>query len=125
MSSKKSNDPERPAIRALGRLTPQQWAERVLQVPDEIRPQVARVVWYDWFGQRESHERWPHLDCYLKNASFGHLIALRVAGATREQIAEADYGKSLSQSELAEQLIALGYPPNYAMKRSYYADHRL
>ena len=45
--------------------TPESWAEEVRKLPKEIRPMVGRIIWWDYFGGRNSEDRWNHLDEYL------------------------------------------------------------
>ncbi len=113
-----SKDPELPAIRRLKEVTPEEWAEQVLKLDPEIRPQVARVIWWDWFAGREVANRWPHLDHYIKTRSTNELKMQITAQWTREQIADAEFGRDLSKAEMAAALVVCGYPPNYASKRA-------
>lgn len=47
-------------------LNPEDWRKAIRRLPLEIRAEVARVVWWDWFSDRQHGERWPHLDEYLE-----------------------------------------------------------
>ena len=114
----KSADPEIPAIRRLKEVPPEIWAEEVLKLDPEIRPQVARVIWWDWFAGREVGQRWSHLDCYLRPRSAEQLKAQLAGGWDRQAIADAEFGRDLSKDEMAAALTICGYPPNYAKKRA-------
>ncbi len=115
---RKTDDPEILVVRQLRVRTPEEWSEVVEALPNDIRPQVARVIWWDWFANQEVKNRWPHLDKYIRTRSAGELKLQITAQWTREQIADAEFGRDLGKREMTEALIACGYPPVYASKRA-------
>lgn len=115
---RQTNDPEIIVVRQLRVRTPDEWLEVVEALPDDIRPQVARVIWWDWFANQEVRNRWPHLDKYIRTRSAGELKLQISALWTREQLADAEFGRDLGKREMTEALIACGYPPIYASKRA-------
>jgi len=59
-------DHETIAKAAMEARTGQQWADIVASISDDnLRVQVAMLVWWDFFGDRTQSDRWPHLDDYL------------------------------------------------------------
>lgn len=78
--------------RALGELTPEQWVERVAGLPAPARPQIARMIWWDWWSERKVGERWPHFDKYL-------------------EFDAVEDANPLSTRMIAKCLKAVGYPP--------------
>lgn len=48
--------------------TPQSWREALdkLDYPKEVIMAAARIIWWDYFADQESVERWNHLDDLLK-----------------------------------------------------------
>ena len=42
--------------------TPEEWVEAIKELPSELHPVIARIVWWDYFGTRISKDAWPHLD---------------------------------------------------------------
>lgn len=76
---------------------PKAWLERILGLPCEIRAEVAKVVWWDFFAHRMVGERWPDLDRYL------------------------DYCPTppvLDKFQLRDRLIEIGYNYEFASRRS-------
>jgi len=78
----------------LREVTPEEWRRRCMALPEPLRYAVARVVWWDYFGERIAAERWPHLD---------HLIA-------RTDV--------VSDNQLALGLSWVGYTPAKAASRA-------
>lgn len=115
---RQTSDPEIIVVRQLRVRTPEEWSAVVEALPDDIRPQVARVIWWDWFAKQEVVARWNQLDKYIRTRSAFELRLQIQANWTREQIADAEFGRDLSKAEMTEALIACGYPPVYASKRA-------
>ena len=45
---------------------PDEWKALIKEIhPLPLRGEVANIVWWDYFGNRVSCERWPHLDKYI------------------------------------------------------------
>lgn len=44
---------------------PQEWATLVGELAPNLRIALAKIVWWDFFGNRLNVERWHHLDEYL------------------------------------------------------------
>jgi hypothetical protein len=81
-----------------GLLSAEEWATRVGLVPDPLlRGKVAAIVFYDFFGDQPTVERWPHLDAF-------------VAGYDHQQ-------DSLTPEVVAAALVTVGYPPLVAEDR--------
>ena len=87
---------------------PQTWREQILDLPDDIRNHVARLVWWDWFSYRPVPERWPHLDEFL-NVPYSQLLWER---ANPELVVQPDFRK------VCEALISLGYSEQQALQRA-------
>jgi hypothetical protein len=51
--------------RELEQLSPKDWRERIMILPEKIRSAVARIIWWDFFSQRTVKNRWNHLDDIL------------------------------------------------------------
>lgn len=63
---RKTKHPERNARLKLKRLPPELWAEAIENIADEnLRIQIACLVWWDYFGGRTKKDAWHHLDKYL------------------------------------------------------------
>jgi hypothetical protein len=105
-------------VRVLRARKPQEWAQAVLNVPVEIRAQIARIVWWDFFAGREVANRWPHLDQYLKTMSIEHLRFATQQGFSREELNDIEFGRQLSKQEISDGLQAAGYPKMYAEARA-------
>lgn len=114
----KTRNPERLMIELLKLRPPEEWAAALMVVPEEIRPQVARVIWWDFFAGRDVANRWDHLDVYLKTRNPEAYKAKIAAGWTRDQINDAEYGRDPSCEEMAAALVDCGYPPSYAKSRA-------
>lgn len=81
--------------RALRAKTPAQWRASVDAILDtELRNAVARIVWWDRFGDQPYPERWDHLDEFL----------------------DTEY-VPLEKSLLAKGLYQVGYSPWHATRR--------
>jgi hypothetical protein len=76
--------------------SPEQWAEHIALLPKKIRTQIAKVVWWDWFGPRVVSERWDHLDQYINQPAM-----------------------DLEDHEVLEGLELLGYTEKQARQRLY------
>lgn len=76
---------------------PEEWLKLIMSQPEEIRPKLACVVWWDFFAGRLTEKRWNHLDSVMSEYSN-----------------DCDY----PPEELMKALIAIGYPQNEAKKRS-------
>lgn len=76
-------------------VTPEEWHKRVMQVPQKCRTEVAHMVWWDYFSQRECLDRWPHLDEFLRRPKWN----------------------SPTENELQAGLIRCGYSPKRALQR--------
>jgi hypothetical protein len=81
--------------RSISLRSPEIWAEEIEKLPESVRVAVACVVWWDFFGQRLSSERWGHLDKWTK---------AKYVPATQE--------------ELTRGLFAVGYSPWVATNRA-------
>jgi hypothetical protein len=47
-------------------VTPAEWARRVNMIKSiPTRLQVASIVWWDHFSNRQANEAWPHLDALV------------------------------------------------------------
>ena len=82
---------------ALRNRTPEEWRENIERIRcHNIRLKVASIVWWDFFGERNTTERWPHLDNYL-----------------------SQYGRERYTREetVMRALMLVGYPEHQAIKR--------
>lgn len=50
---------------ALRELSEQDWIDKVDALPEEIRPTIARAVWWDFWSPRLVSKRWKGFDKYL------------------------------------------------------------
>lgn len=66
--------------------TPQQWANDIEQLPESVRSCVAKLVWWDYFGSQLNHDRWPHLDKYLKYESMAARVPAEMVAKYLEQV---------------------------------------
>lgn len=48
------------------KITPGQWLDLVMKVPKNCRCEVAHIIWWDWFGSRDTVNRWSELDVFFK-----------------------------------------------------------
>lgn len=76
---------------ALRDLSPEEWVMRIDSLPAKAKPQIARMVWWDFWSERTVSERWPHFDKYL-------------------EFDEEENVNPLSTSMIARCLKAVGYP---------------
>lgn len=60
-----SLDPETKMRKALRRRTPDEWRSIIQALPSHVRTKIAKLVWWDYFGDRTVTDRWHHLDDYL------------------------------------------------------------
>jgi hypothetical protein len=75
------------------RTLPEVWAERIAKIEDETtRTMIARIVWWDFFGNRDVANRWPHLDEYLGSANAPQVMS---------DIEEAEKAFNLAQRAVA------------------------
>jgi len=81
--------------------TPDQWANHIELLPKSIRTQIAKIVWWDWFGPRIVSDRWDHLDKYVNQNC-----------------------RELEDHEVLEGLELLGYTETQARQRLY-PDERI
>jgi hypothetical protein len=52
----------------LAKIRPEEWQKRIFQVDEIAQGHVARIIWWDFFGDVEVNDRWPHLDRWIKMA---------------------------------------------------------
>lgn len=55
---------EKFRVEALANISPENWRQRVESLPEDLRVVVACVIWWDFFSQRTSADRWSELDSY-------------------------------------------------------------
>jgi len=53
--------------RVLRKKSPQEWVLDLEEVPEHVRPSVARIVWWDFFGGKLCLERVTEFDQWLKH----------------------------------------------------------
>lgn len=82
------------ARRQLSTIPPEVWRDRIDALPTSVRKAAASIIWWDYFSERTSGERWPHLD---------DLLTQPIGDPPLEAIEAA--------------LIACGYPPFTAIIR--------
>jgi hypothetical protein len=41
---------------------PDEWLRRINELPSDIQPVIARVVWWSWMGSQTRANVWPQLD---------------------------------------------------------------
>ena len=87
--------------------TPEEWRTLVMQVPKDLRPYVARLIWWDWFSHRSVLDRWNHLDDFL-NIPYARLMWERE---------NPDKVEEPNQNEIFHILLAMGYPEQLALNR--------
>ena len=49
----------------LKRKHPLEWLYDIGRLPKKVQSNIARIIWWDFFAEREVSQRWPHLDNYL------------------------------------------------------------
>lgn len=84
---------QREAIRMkkLGNIKPEEWENRISKVKKNARGNVAKIIWWDFFGDVEVTDRWPHLDKWI-NVQFKDIpiedtiTGLNIAGYSPWQI---------------------------------------
>lgn len=47
------------------RRTVQEWDKKLNKLPKEDRDEVGKLLWWDWFSDREVYNRWKRFDKYL------------------------------------------------------------
>lgn len=50
---------------SLKAVTPQEWLERVLSLPERCQGTIARMIWWDFWSERLVGERWKEFDHWL------------------------------------------------------------
>jgi hypothetical protein len=85
---------ESEAKKALQERTPEEWLERIEELPNPLKTRAAWICWWDFFSYREVPNRWHHLD---------HLINAKCDPVT--------------DGDLAVALNILGYSPYMATAR--------
>lgn len=83
---------------AAERRTPAEWLERIDRLPESHRGIVARVVWWDWFGDRTCGKRVNEFDRWLC-----------------EPLCHPD--AEPEPEELMRSIVSLGYPIEVARRR--------
>ena|SRR5690606_4069091 len=86
---------ELSAKRKLKKRSPEEWCDLLKEIPKKHRSQVAKIIWWDWFGDRNVWERWPHLDRYIKPNEY----------------------VEIKDEKFVEYLLKLGYTPYMAHTR--------
>jgi hypothetical protein len=79
---------------SLRKVTPDEWRERCLALPCPQRFAVARVVWWEYFGDRLHGQRWAHLDDLIERTDM------------------------VTDAVLAAGLVAVGWSPDRAARRA-------
>jgi hypothetical protein len=74
--------------------SPQEWLQKIEELPEPIRTRASWIIWWDFFSYREVPDRWPQLD---------HLINKKCEPVT--------------DGDLAMALHILGYTPYMAVAR--------
>jgi len=78
--------------------SPEEWLEAIQQVPENVRPYIANVVWWDFFSNNMVSKRWPHLDEYI-------------------WLKPVVFSEYPPQPELVAGMMAVGYPEEDAQRR--------
>jgi hypothetical protein len=52
---------KRPTQELKSRL-PDEWAALILSLPQKLRQPIACIIYWDYFGERPTRDRWSHLD---------------------------------------------------------------
>lgn len=81
---------------------PKQWVALISALAPELHHAVACVVWWDFFGLRQSEQAWPHLDKWVDRRPPAHDEAPQPEPETRAVCAA---------------LISIGYYPSIAAER--------
>lgn len=69
-------------------VTPKEWLQRILTLPREIRAEVAKIVWWDFFAHRLVGQRWAELDPFL---AYCHTPPALDKYALRDRLVEIGY----------------------------------
>ena len=69
-------------VRLLRLRPPEEWSEMIHSIRDHaVRIKVACIVWWDFFGNRSTSDRWPHLDTLVEkgcgNFSFNRTLVAK------------------------------------------------
>ena len=83
---------------AAERRSPAEWIKQINALPERHRAIVARVVWWDWFGDRT---------CWNRVAEFDHWLYEPLCPIADEPPPEA----------LMKSIVSIGYPMEIAQRR--------
>jgi hypothetical protein len=61
-----NNDMGKKTKNPLKQKHPLEWLADIRRLPKKVQSNIARIIWWDFFAEREVSQRWPHLDQYLK-----------------------------------------------------------
>lgn len=61
-----NNDMAKKTKNPLKRKHPLEWLYDIQRLPKKVQSNIARIIWWDFFAEREVINRWAHLDQYLK-----------------------------------------------------------
>jgi len=70
--------------------SPEDWFNAIQNVESSVRNAVAKIIWWDFFGDKVCTQRWNHLDSYI-NSPYEELDdnlimeGLQVCGFTEKQ----------------------------------------
>jgi hypothetical protein len=61
-----NNDMGKKTKNPLKQKHPLEWLADIRRLPKVVQSNIARVIWWDFFAEREVLQRWPHLDEYIR-----------------------------------------------------------
>jgi len=118
-------------ICALKQRSPNEWLRLVETIEEPIRTHVAQVVWWDFFAQQDSEDRYPQLDYYLKKFVLEHPRKApkpEISGAVKVDFEESkrikfeedrlqDIEDLKVRIQMRAALMQIGYPEELANRR--------
>jgi hypothetical protein len=74
------------------KIKPEIWAERVAKIEDAtVQTMIARIIWWDFFSNREVSSRWTHLDQYLSDEQTPQVMREIATAEKALQVAQYSY----------------------------------
>ena len=118
-------------IRALKRRSPNEWLRLVETIDEPIRTHIAQVVWWDFFAHKDSEDRYPQLDYYLRKFVLEHPTKAPKPEVTSVVKVDFEESKRIKfeedrlqkiedfkvRGEMRAALIQIGYPEELANRR--------
>lgn len=88
--------------------SPEQWARDIESLDADVREDAAKIIWWDFFADRRTGDRWNHLDKYLNRPCIRFKTLLNTESPHIE----------VHPKRMARALMQLGYEEKLAYRRS-------